>query len=74
VSVCWSYSIDESGLFQAAALMTNFLRNRNVEKRQLQAVAMTSLLIASKYTQVKKLTLKDAVEFCSGIYSAEEIA
>jgi hypothetical protein len=74
ISVCWNYSIDESGLFLATTLMTNYLKNRSVDKKQLQGVAMTSLLIATKYTQVKKLTLRDAVDFCSGIYTNEEIA
>jgi len=74
LGLCWNYSIDENGLFLAVALLTNFIRNRTVERKQLQAVAVTSLLIASKYTQVSKLRLKDAADFCSGIYSVEAIA
>lgn len=74
LGICWNYSVDEVGLFLSVALLTNFVENRNVERKQLQAVAVTCLLIASKYTQVSKLRLKDAVDLCSGIYSVEQIA
>lgn len=37
-------------------------------------MAVTALLLASKYTQVSKLLLKDAADYCGGAYSTEEIA
>ena len=69
----WRFDMSTDSIFLSLSLLRAYLKNRSIEKTRLQALGLTCILIASKYSEVKKLKMEDTLLLCHNIYTSEDI-
>jgi len=73
VDVHRKYKLQRSTLFLAVSLIDRFLEKRDTQRRNLQLVGVTALLIAAKYEEVYPPQINDFVYVTDKAYTKNDI-
>jgi len=74
VDVHKKYKLQTETLFLATSVVDGFLEHRVVQRRHLQLVGVTGLLIASKFEEMYPPQINDFVYVTAKAYTKEEVA